>query len=273
MSLVQVWEVQFSSHPIPSKPLPHPSVCLSLSLLVSPPSSLSFPQALTLPHLCSEPSFSVQPTCPSLRVASADALVIVLFQRCPLRGLRLLIQKVPGSWLTSRGWEPEVGEAGPRPPRASTAGQQEVGSGAGKRPIHQACCPPPGLRAQLPEKGPNLRPGKGPTLSRFPVQPFLVLGQGDGTKEARLWVHTSGPPLTRACSQTPPAPAAPASPPPGATSAPLLCPQTPWPQLPPPPPLAPHQPQLPSPAPGPCFGPQFPPLFDDYNAENTHRQS
>lgn len=43
-------------------------------------------------------------------------------------------------------------------------GQQEARSGAGKRPIYQAGCPPPGLSAQLPEKGPNLRPEEGPHL-------------------------------------------------------------------------------------------------------------
>lgn len=60
-------------------------------------------------------------------------------------------------------------EAGPRelvPPFKGPwlGGRQEAGSGAGKRPIHQAHCPLPGLRAQLPEKGPHLRPGEGLTL-------------------------------------------------------------------------------------------------------------
>ena len=56
------WLCSSSHLPIPFLPNPY-------SVSVSPP----FP----VPHLCPEPSSSVEPTCPFLMVPSIDALVIV----------------------------------------------------------------------------------------------------------------------------------------------------------------------------------------------------
>lgn len=73
-------------------------------------------------------------------------------------------------------------------------GQQEAGSGAGKRPIQQALCPPPGLRAQLPGKGPRLRPVAVTVWSHLPVPPFPALrrrgwGQGMGASGSCSWAR------------------------------------------------------------------------------------
>lgn len=83
------WEVRFSPprppYPAGAGPAPpgvHPdplqSPAPSLSSAPTPSSvSLCLPTPLFFFHLCPEPSSSVEPTCPFLGVASADAAVIV----------------------------------------------------------------------------------------------------------------------------------------------------------------------------------------------------